>query len=479
MATASITYDYPNFYWNPSYRYGMESRHTQTSGEYLSPPNSYISYYGYNHFTTAIPYLKSIRVHYKVYCNNYRIIGNYNHGLYVRVGSSWYLAGSVSMSYTTSDNSSYTYMGETDIDVAVNKSNVTDWCIVPTSLPNGSYEWWPSENVGDGRLTIQESLTEVALEENNFLTNIIKDASAPRSENTMVSNYLSSFYNSIIPKALTVTMGDEYVDVTEIYVNMDNATKKITENAISATNSWSWTSSPCYDGVLLYSFTATCETYAYKSSYNSSDDSYPSDFLVYNATTMQKINKLYNSNTGEYIIGGLTVGTKYYILLEVYDSSKDDESLSVDIMMYPLPDIVSMIETNLQITGTVSSLSYSESGTRRYNQNKLIKLNVEKIPVDTYFMMYGLNYGSTNYDGFIGIYDKYGRQIVYCDDASSRWTSIQSTHPELYAKSSYITRDPLYITTEELTNGPFYIEYRTLGLSGTNIMNYNLEWGSL
>jgi len=452
----------------------MSSKHSQNSGEYLSPPNGYINYYGYNHFTTPIPYLKSIRVHYKIYCDNYRIIGNYNHGLYVRVGSSWYLAGSVSMSYTTSDDSEFSYMGETDIDVTVNRANVTDWCIVPTSLPNGTYEWWPQENVGNGRLTIQESITENTMIDSNYLTNIIRgNTLTTRSSSTTVESYINTFYNSFAPKVITLDIDNDLIDATEIHVNIGGTVKKITNNAKVATGSCDWSSGSTYDRTILFSFTAEFSSYRFNIAENSSDNSYIRYQMLIDSSTNETI-KIQSNN----IISDLVVGRKYYILLDNYDSDYND-TLSVDILLYPLVDIRNTLENMLEITGTQTALSFTETGTMKQNFCGLIKLNVTTLPKNMYFMMYNFKVSSTYQDGFMAIYDSEGNQLYRCDDDSSGWTSLQSSHPTLGSKTTYQARDPLIITTKNHSNGPFYVEFRKLSLSGTSTMNYTIEWGSL
>lgn len=473
MATASITYDYPNFYWD-NYRYGITSRHSQNSGEYLSPPNGYINYYGYYHFNNTVPYLKSIRVHYTVYSNNYRIIGSYNHGLYVRVGSSWYLAGSVSMTYKTSDDSDYSYMGETDIDVTVNRANVTDWCIVPTSLPSGSYEWWPTCNVGDGRLTITESLECVDFIDSNYISNIIQgNKLTTRTDNTTVENYISTFYNTMGPKVLTLEIDDELVDATEVYVNIDGTPTKVTHPAKIATGSCNWTSGGSfYDRVIVFAFTAEYSTYVTKITRSSSDDSYLNRRIIVDSTTGNTI--IVTSD----ILSGLTVGRKYYYILEAFDGGYNDTNFTANILLYYTPDSKQTLQNMLNINGTETSLSFTKTDSMRQNFCGLIKLDVTTLPANMYFMMYDIKVSSNYQDGFMSIYDSDGNQLYRVDDNSSGWSKLLESHPTLGNKKTY-SLDPLIMTTESHSNGPFYIEFRRLSLSGTSMMNYTIEWGSL
>lgn len=473
MATASITYDYKNFYWN-DYRYGMTSRHSQNSGEYLSPPNGYINYYGYYHFNTTVPYLKSIRVHYTVYSNNYRIIGSYNHGLYVRVGSSWYLAGSVSMTYKTSDDSNYSYMGETDIDVTVNRSNVTDWCIVPTSLPNGSYEWWPTCDVGDGRLTITENLECNEFIDSNYISNIIEgNKLTERADNTTAENYINTFYNNMGPKVLTLEIDDNLVDATEVYVNIDGTPVKISHPAKVASGSCSWSSGGSYyDRPIAFSFVAEQSAYVTKITTSSSDNSYLNKRFIIDSTTGETI--IITSD----IISGLIVGRKYYYILEIYDRDYNDANFTANILLYYSSASKQTLEDMIKINGTETSLSFTKTDSMRQNFCGLIKLDVPTLPANMYFMMYNIKVSSSYQDGFMSIYDSDGNQLYRVDDNSSGWEKLLASHPTLGNKKTY-NYDPLIMTTKSHSNGPFYIEFRKLGLSGTSMMNYTIEWGSL
>jgi len=170
MATASITYDY-DYGYSDYWRYCIQSRHTSNSGEYISPPVSYVDRYGYCHFNKPIPTLKKISCTYHFYSSTTYFF-NVSHALYVRVGNSWYSTSSFTLTRKTSDDPEYSYMAEYKINVAVNRNNVTDFCILPTSMPSSASTWSSWADTTDSYLKITESLECNEFIDSNYISNI-------------------------------------------------------------------------------------------------------------------------------------------------------------------------------------------------------------------------------------------------------------------------------------------------------------------
>lgn len=470
MATASITYDYP-YINNSKYKYGIES--LSSSDVSTSTPNSYINKFWWYRFNTSIPKFKKIKLIYTFWCDKSSLITSYDHGLYYRTSTSgsWTLFTKFRMTRQTSDDSNYAYMAkyELNIDMA---TSVRDICIEPTSGPNGSYTW--SSVIDIESITLQESFTDNAVTNSDYLTNVfIGNSIKTRSSSEKVEDYLKTLYKNMNPKVLTLSVDNELVNATEVHVNIDGEIKKVTQSASVATGTWSWTSSSFYDGIILFSFTAENNCYGINTIHTGTNSHIHSKFIV-DSTTNQTTEI---SSTD--VISGLTLNRKYYILIYVVNSSGTTETASVDVLMYPLINIKDAVGNLVSITGTKTVLSYNESGTMRQNENGLIKLDIATLPSNMYFMMYDLKVSSSSQDGYMAIYDSYGNQIYNCDDNDSGWADLEQTHPTLAAKSTNKSRDPLIITKSSNSDGPFYVEFRKLNLSGTSMMNYTIEWGSL
>lgn len=477
MATASITYNYPNF-WFGDYKYGIDSKHTSNSGEYISPPVSYVDRYGYYHFNNPVPTLKRIKCTYHFYSSTAYFF-NVTHALYVRVGSSWYSTTAFSLTRKASDDTDYTYMAEYEVDVTVNRNNVTDFCILPTSMPSRSSSWlsWASTH---GTITITETFNENTMDDTDYLTNISYYSISKRDTTSYVDDTFYYLYEYFRPKIISLPMDNEIINATEIHVNIDGVTKKITSNAKIGSGSYSWSSSQWYDGFICYSFIAPSTDIVFtRNTTSRTDDSWTDDLIIIDSTTMNEVYSHYNAYYSGRSVNNLIVGRKYYILCEVYDSTKNDENISVDFMIYPLINMDEAISNMITPDEETSSLSFIKASSMRKNVNGLIKLNVTTLPKNMYFMMYENKIGTTYQNTLIEIYDRFGNGLYYNNNNSSKWSELQTSHPTLYAKSSYQSYDPLIITDKEYNTGPYYISFRHSSKSGTSMMNYTIEWGSL